>query len=106
MKKIECIIKHERLEELRNQLIQTGVGGMTITEVRGFGKQTTRPESYLVLPKVKIEIYAAEDQVDGLVQTIIRVCRKGEIGDGKIALLPVEELIRIRTGERQTEAVY
>jgi nitrogen regulatory protein P-II 1 len=106
MKKIECIIKHERLEELRNQLIQTGVGGMTITEVRGFGKQTTRPESYLVLPKVKIEIYAAEEQVDGLVQTIIRVCRKGEIGDGKIALLPVEELIRIRTGERQTEAVY
>ena len=106
MKKIECIIKHERLEELRNQLIQTGVGGMTITEVRGFGKQTTRPESYLVLPKVKIEIYAAEEQVDALVQTIVRVCRKGEIGDGKIALLPVEDLIRIRTGERLAEAVY
>ena len=106
MKKIECIIKHERLEELRNQLIQTGVGGMTITDVRGFGKQTTRPESYLVLPKVKIEIYATEEQVDGIVQTIIKVCRKGEIGDGKIALIPVEDLIRIRTGERQTEAVY
>ena len=106
MKKIECIIKHERLEELRNQLIQTGVGGMTITDVRGFGKQTTRPESYLVLPKVKVEIYATEEQVDSIVQTIIKVCRKGEIGDGKIALIPVEDLIRIRTGERQTEAVY
>lgn len=106
MKKIECIIKHERLEELRNQLIQTGIGGMTITDVRGFGKQTTRPESYLVLPKVKIEIYATEEQVDAIIQTIIRVCRKGEIGDGKIALIPVEDLIRIRTGERQTEAVY
>lgn len=106
MKKIECIIKHERLEELRNQLIQTGVGGMTITDVRGFGKQTTRPESYLVLPKVKVEIYATEEQVDGIVQTIVKVCRKGEIGDGKIAIIPMEDLIRIRTGERQTEAVY
>ena len=106
MKKIECFIKHERLEELRNQLIQTGVGGMTITDVRGFGKQTTRPESYLVLPKVKIEIYASEEQVDPIVQTITKVCRKGEIGDGKIALLPVEDIIRIRTGEHQAEAVY
>ena len=106
MKKIECIVKPERFEALRNELLKTGVGGVTLSDVRGFGKQTTRPESYLVLPKLKVEIYCTDEQTEEIVDTIIRVCRKNEIGDGKIATLPVEEMIRIRTGERAEQAIF
>ena len=105
MKKIECIVKPERFEVLRNELLKTGVGGMTISDVRGFGKQTTRPESYLVLPKLKVEVYCTDAQIDEIIDTITRVCRKNEIGDGKIAILPVDEMIRIRTGERAEQAI-
>ena len=74
MKKIECIIKPERLEALRNELRKSGVGGMTISDVRGFGRETMRPESYLVLPKTKVEIYCTGEQVDELVDGIVRIC--------------------------------
>lgn len=106
MKKIECIVKPERLEELRNALLKCGVGGVTFSDVRGFGKQTTRPESYLVLPKLKAEVYCADEQVDEIIGEIVRACRRNEIGDGKIAILPVDEMVRIRTGERKEQAIY
>ena len=106
MKKIESIIKPERLEALRNELLKCGVGGMTISDVRGFGRQTTRPESYLILPKLKIEVYCTDEQVEEIIGTIVRVSRRNEIGDGKIAVLPVEDMVRIRTGERQEQAIF
>ena len=106
MKKIECIIRLEKLKEFEGVLRQIGVGGMTITEVKGFGKETTRPEAYLVLPKTKVEIYAVDEQVEELISTIINTCRTGELGDGKIVVLPIEDCIRIRTGERQEKALF
>jgi len=106
MKKIECLIKPERLTELREALLNAGIGGMTISDVRGFGKQNTRPDSYLVLPKIKIELICADEQIEALVDIIITICRKNELGDGKIAIMPVEDYIRIRTGERAQQAVY
>ena len=106
MKKIECIIKPERLEALRNELRKSGVGRMTISDVRGFGRETMRPESYLVLPKTKVEIYCTDEQVDELVDVIVRICRRNEIGDGKIAIIPVEDVVRIRTGERSAKAIF
>ena len=106
MKKIECIIRSEKVEELKRALRETGVGGITITEVKGFGKETTRPEAYLVLPKIKIEIYAAEQQVEELTGIIINTCRTGELGDGKIVILPMDKAIRIRTGEEQDKAIF
>ncbi len=105
MKKIECIIRPEKLKELEGALRETGVGGMTITEVKGFGKETTRPEAYLILPKTKIEIYATDEQAEELTSIIINTCRTGKLGDGKIAVLSVQETLRIRTGERQNEAL-
>lgn len=106
MKKIECIIKPERLEDLKNALRVSGAGGMTISDVRGFGKQTTRPDNYLVLPKIKVEIYCTDEQLDELIEVITRTCRKNEMGDGKIAILPVDDMIRIRTGERSEKALF
>lgn len=105
MKKIECIIRPERFETLKKQLIDHGVGGMTISDVRGFGRQTSRPDNYLILPKLKIDIYCNDDQVEELIETILTVCRRNELGDGKIAVLNVDEIVRVRTGERQTEAI-
>lgn len=105
MKKIECIVRPEKIEELKNELRLGGVGGMTISDVRGFGAQTTRPENYLVLPKAKIEIYCTDDQVSELTGIIVRVCRDNGIGNGKIAVLPVEEVIRVRTGELGEKAL-
>ncbi len=106
MKKIECIIRTEKLKELEGVLRQIGVGGMTITEVKGFGKETTRPDAYLILPKTKVEIYATDQQIEELTKVIIDTCCTGELGDGKIIILPVEEVIRIRTGEKQDEAIF
>ena len=91
---------------LKDELIKEGVGGMTVSDVRGFGRETTRPSNYLILPKLKVEIYCTDDQVATFVDTIIRICRQNQLGDGKIAVLDVEDLIRVRTGERQQEAVY
>ncbi len=106
MKKIECVIRSEKLKELERALRRVGVGGITITEVKGFGRETTRPEAYLILPKTKVEIYAADKQVKELISVIISTCCTGELGDGKIIVLPVDNIHRIRTGETQDEAIY
>ncbi len=105
MKKIECIIRPEKLEELKGALRGAGVGGMTISDVRGFGAQTTRPDNYLVLPKMKIEIYATDAQVDEITNVIVQVCRGKDIGNGKIAIIPLDDVIRVRTGERADKAI-
>ncbi|MCK5535152.1 P-II family nitrogen regulator [bacterium] len=105
MKKIECIIRAEKLKELEKSLREAGVGGMTITEVKGFGRETTRPEAYLILPKTKIEIYATDEQVEELISVMIDICGTGKLGDGKVVVLPIEDVVRIRTGERQDNAL-
>ena len=106
MKKIECVIRQEKLKEVGEALRLAGVGGMTVGEVKGFGKETTRPDAYLVLPKTKIEIYATDNQVDELISIIVNTCRTGKLGDGKIAVLPLEDTVRIRTGERKGKAIF
>ena len=105
MKKIECIIRTEGLKNLIDALKYSGVGGVTISEVKGFGKETTRPDAYLILPKTKVEIYATDEQVEELISIIVKTCRTGELGDGKIAILPMDDVIRIRTGTRNEEAI-
>jgi len=112
MKKIECITRPLKLEPVKDALTDMGIVGMTVTEVRGCGKQRGRTERYRgaeyvvsLLPKVKIEIIIPDDQVEGVVNVIAETARTGEIGDGKIFVLPVEEVVRIRTGERGEEAI-
>jgi nitrogen regulatory protein P-II 1 len=112
MKKVECITRPLKLEPVKDALTDIGIVGMTVTEVRGCGKQRGRTERYRgaeyvvsLLPKVKIEIIIPDDQVEAVVNVIAETARTGEIGDGKIFVLPVEEVIRIRTGERGEEAI-
>ena len=112
MKKIEAIIKPFKLEEVKNALTKIGVQGMTVTEVKGFGRQKGHTESYRgteyaidFLPKSKIEIIVIDELVTQVIETIERAAKTGKIGDGKIFLLPVEEVIRIRTGERGRDAI-
>lgn len=100
MKKIECIIRQERQKEVTDALRLVGIGGMTVTEVKGFGRETTRPENYLFLPKSKLEIYAIDEQVEEIVNTIITCCQEEKFGSGKIAILPLDDCIRVRTGEK------
>ncbi len=106
MKKIECIIRAERLKDVVDALKNMGIGGMTVSEVRGFGNQTTRPESFLFVHKTKIEIYVVDSQVQEIISTILTHCQSGKMGDGKIAVLPVDDCIRIRTGERKNKAIF
>jgi nitrogen regulatory protein P-II 1 len=112
MKKIEAIIKPFKLEEVKNALTKIGVQGMTVTEVKGFGRQKGHTESYRgteyaidFLPKSKIEIIIPDELVAPVIETIERAAKTGKIGDGKIFLSPVEEIIRIRTGERGKDAI-
>ena len=105
MKKIECIIRAEKLKGLEEALRDVGVGGMTITEVKGFGRETTRRDAYLILPQTKIEIYATDEQVEELIAVMIDICGTGKLGDGKIIVLPIDDAVRIRTGERQEKAL-
>jgi nitrogen regulatory protein P-II 1 len=112
MKKIEAIIKPFKLDDVREALSGIGVNGMTVTEIKGFGRQKGHTELYRgaeyvvdFLPKLKLEIVIAEDRVDECVEAITQAARTGKIGDGKIFVLPVEEVIRIRTGERGREAI-
>lgn len=105
MKKIEAIIPSRKFNELEAALRHFGISGMTVTEVKGYGNQQTRPESYLLLPKTKVEIFAPDDQTDSIVDTIIKACHTGQAGDGKIALYEIQDLIRIRTGDRGAVAV-
>lgn len=112
MKKIEAVIRHYKLEDVKNALTAAGVEGMTVTEVRGFGRQRGHKEMYRgaeytvdFLPKVKLEVVVTEPMVREIVDTIIRVARTGQIGDGKIFVSDLAEVIRIRTGETSEEAL-
>ncbi len=112
MKKIEAIIRHYKLEEVKNALALAGVQGMTVSEVRGFGRQRGHKESYRgaeytvdFLPKVKLEIVVDDGDVGKAVETITRVAQTGQIGDGKIFVSNLAEVIRIRTGETGAEAI-
>jgi nitrogen regulatory protein P-II 1 len=112
MKKIEAIVKPFKLEEVREALAEVGVTGLTVTEVKGFGRQKGHTELYRgaeyvvdFLPKVKIEVVVADGMVDGVIEAIVKTARTGKIGDGKIFVSSVEQVIRIRTGETDEAAV-
>jgi nitrogen regulatory protein P-II 1 len=112
MKKLECIIKPFKLEEVKSALAEIGIQGMTVTEVKGFGRQKGHTEIYRgteytvdFLPKIKLEIVVKGDQVDAAVKAIMDAARTGKIGDGKIFVSSVEQTVRIRTGERDEKAV-
>ncbi len=112
MRKIEAIIKPFKLDEVKEALHGIGIQGMTVTEVKGFGRQKGHTELYRgaeyvvdFLPKVKVEIAVTDEMVDKVVEAIVEAANTGRIGDGKIFVLPVEETIRIRTGERGPAAV-
>ena len=112
MRKIEAIIKPFKLDEVKEALHAIGIQGMTVTEVKGFGRQKGHTELYRgaeyvvdFLPKIKIEIAVSDDLADKAVQAIVEAANTGRIGDGKIFVLPMEEVIRIRTGERGQDAL-
>jgi len=112
MRKIEAIIKPFKLDEVREALNEIGVSGLTITEVKGFGRQKGHTELYRgaeyvvdFLPKVKIEIVVVEKLLDNTIETIIKAARTGKIGDGKIFVTRVEQVVRIRTGELNEVAI-
>ena len=112
MKKIEAVIKPFKLDEVKNALNEIGVQGMTVVEAKGFGRQKGHTELYRgleyvvdFLPKVKIEILAADELTDRIVETIVNAARTGRIGDGKIFVTDLAEVVRIRTGERGEEAI-
>ena len=112
MKKIEAIIKPFKLEEVKEALSEVGVQGMTVIEVKGFGRQKGHTEIYRgseytvdFLPKVKIEIVADDDRADAITDAIVKTANTGKIGDGKVFVSPVDEAIRIRTGEKGASAV-
>ncbi len=112
MKKIDAIIKPFKLDDVREALAEVGITGMTVSEVKGFGRQKGHTElyrgaEYMVdfLPKVKIEIVVGDDIADTCVETIIKTAQTGKIGDGKIFVLDVSRVVRIRTGEEDEEAI-
>ena len=112
MKKIEAIVKPFKLDDVKNALTKIGVQGMTVTEVKGFGRQRGHTEVYRgaeykidFLPKSKIELIVTDELVTPVIETIERVAKTGKIGDGKIFLSSVDEVIRIRTGERGRDAI-
>lgn len=112
MKKIEAIIKPFKLDDVKEALNNIGIKGMTISEVKGYGRQKGHTEVYRgaeyvidFLPKLKIEIVVGAEQVDEVIDTIVAAAKTGKIGDGKIFVLPVETVVRVRTGERGQEAI-
>lgn len=112
MKRIEAIVKPFKLDDVREALSEIGITGMTTTEVKGFGRQKGHTELYRgaeyvvdFLPKVKIEVVVADEQVDGCIETIMSSARTGKIGDGKIFVTSVDKIVRIRTGELDGEAI-
>ncbi|CAM3761930.1 P-II family nitrogen regulator [Polynucleobacter brandtiae] len=112
MKLITCVIKPFKLDEVREALGDLGVTGLTVTEVKGFGRQKGHTELYRgaeyvvdFLPKVKVEVVVATDRVDAVIEAIVKSAHTGKIGDGKIFVSPIEQAIRIRTGETNESAV-
>jgi nitrogen regulatory protein P-II 1 len=112
MKKIEAIIKPFKLDEVKEALGSIGVQGMTVTEVKGFGRQKGHKEiyrgaEYLVdfLPKIKVEVVVSSELVEPVIEKIVAAARTGSIGDGKIFVMSVDTVVRIRTGERDTDAL-
>ena len=112
MKLVTAIIKPFRLDDVRNALGEVGIKGMTVTEVKGFGRQRGHTELYRgaeyvvdFLPKIKLEVVVSDDAVDKVVDAVVGAANTGRIGDGKIFVLPLEDTIRIRTGERGADAV-
>lgn len=107
MKKVEAVIRPTKMDEVKEALSDIGIAGMTVTDVRGYGRQRGRTEKYRgntyvvnLLPKVKIEFIVPDDRADEVVDVVLEAARTGEIGDGKVFVSHVEESIRIRTGER------
>jgi nitrogen regulatory protein P-II 1 len=112
MKKIEAIIRHFKLEDVKNALVEQGISGMTITEVRGFGRQKGHTEMYRgteyrvdFVPKVKIEVVVDDAKLQTALATIVKSAQTGQIGDGKIFVSSLDECVRIRTGETGGEAI-
>ncbi len=112
MKKIEAIIKPFKLDEVREALSEVGITGLTVTEVKGFGRQKGHTELYRgaeyvvdFLPKIKIEIVVSSDRAEPAIDAIIKAARTGKIGDGKIFVMAVEQVVRIRTGETDEAAI-
>ena len=112
MKKIEAIVKPFKLDEVREALSEVGITGLTVTEVKGFGRQKGHTELYRgaeyvvdFLPKVKVEVVVTDELVDAAVEAIVKAAHTGKIGDGKIFIMAVEQVIRIRTGETNEAAI-
>lgn len=112
MKKIEAIIKPFKLDDVKDALNEVGIHGMTVTEVKGFGRQKGHTELYRgaeyvveFLPKIKIEAIVSDEDVEKVIETILKTARTGNIGDGKIFVYDIKDVIRIRTGERGKEAI-
>ena len=112
MKKIEAIIKPFKLDEVKEALHEVGVSGITVTEAKGFGRQKGHTELYRgaeyvvdFLPKVKLEVIVADSLAERVVEAIISAAQTGRIGDGKIFVIPIESAVRIRTGERDSDAI-
>ena len=112
MKKVEAIVRHFKLEDVKNALTEQGVHGMTVTEVRGFGRQKGHTERYRgaeytvdFVPKVKIEVVCADDNLQNVIDTVLRSAQTGQIGDGKIFVTDLQNSIRIRTGETGGDAL-
>lgn len=112
MKKIEAFIRHFKLEEVKDALMQCGVHGMTVTEVRGFGRQKGHTEMYRgteytvdFVPKMKIELAVTDGDLSRVIETLARAAKTGQVGDGKIFVSPLENVVRIRTGEAGEQAI-
>ena len=112
MKKIEALIRHFKLDDVKKALTELGVKGMTVTEVRGFGRQKGHSEMYRgseytvdFIPKIKIEVAVADDELKAVLDTICRTAKTGQVGDGKIFVSDLADVIRIRTGESGGEAI-
>ena len=112
MKKVEAIIRHHKLEDVKKALTERGVAGMTITEVRGFGRQKGHTEMYRgteytvdFLPKIKLEVVVSESKLQTVLDTIVRAAQTGQVGDGKLFVSDLVDVVRIRTGESGESAI-
>jgi nitrogen regulatory protein P-II 1 len=112
MKKIEAIVRHHKLDDVKNALVAVGLQGMTVTEVRGFGRQRGHTETYRgteytvdYVPKVKIEIVTNDDLADNVISAIVGAAKTGQVGDGKIFVSNLADVIRVRTGETGSAAI-